>query len=314
MEKKLIVDSELAMFYIKNHKYNHRYMDNVIYNFKPFSTRDQLYSFTNENQGEYYKLLDFNRKKVLTVAASGDHAFNAILHGAEKVDTFDINRLTSYYVDLKKTIIETKNYQTFMTFFGNDYGYIKPFNTYIYKDISDLLMPNSKLFWDTLYSYTTGADIKKYLFRVQNEYIINNMNSYLNEENYYRLQDKLSSYKIGFTENNILNLPKKIKNENYDLILLSNISDYIERMFSFNQLAKFRKLILKLGETLNENGQIVFAYIYDVDGKTHRKFAHNFNNQNKREAAFNDLNYQTLYFDSVVRENAKDAIMVYTKK
>lgn len=314
MEKKLIIDSELAMFYIKNSEYNRGYKDNIIFKFKPFSKRDQLYSFTNENQGEYYKLLDFNDKKVLTVAASADHAFNAILHGAEKVDTFDINRLTSYYVDLKKVIIETKNYQTFMTFFGNDYRFIKPFNIYIYKDISDLLMPNSKLFWDTLYSYTTGSDIKKHLFKTQNEYIINNMNSYLNEENYYRLQDKISSFKINFIESNILNLDKKVINEGYDLILLSNISDYIEKMFSFNQLVKFRELILKLGETLNENGQIVFAYIYDIDGITHRKIAHNFNNKKKREKAFNEPHYQTLYFDSVVREDAKDAIMVYTKK
>lgn len=62
----------------------------------------RIYSKSNENLVEQYKLADFKDKDVLTVLASSDQLLSAYYYGANLVDTFDINRLTIYYYYLRR--------------------------------------------------------------------------------------------------------------------------------------------------------------------------------------------------------------------
>ena len=78
-----------------------------------------LYPFTNENIKGYYSKINFKNKNVLTVTASGDHALNALLLGANCVETFDSNPLAKYYSELKIAGIKTLSLEEFILFFYN---------------------------------------------------------------------------------------------------------------------------------------------------------------------------------------------------
>lgn len=69
----------------------------------------RVYYRTNEDLDIIYRDLDFHKKKVLSVLASGDQVFTARYLGAEQVDSFDKNRLTIYYYYLRKWSIKYRN-------------------------------------------------------------------------------------------------------------------------------------------------------------------------------------------------------------
>ena len=56
---------------------------------------NSIYLFTTENIKGYMDELDLTNKKIITVTASSDHIINAILKGATKILTFDINILSN---------------------------------------------------------------------------------------------------------------------------------------------------------------------------------------------------------------------------
>lgn len=76
------------------------------YKFQEYSA---IYYLTNEKLANLYNEINFTKyKTTLTVLASGDQAFNLILEGAERIDTFDCNRLAEQYAKLVSDIY-TKN-------------------------------------------------------------------------------------------------------------------------------------------------------------------------------------------------------------
>ena len=56
-------------------------------------------------------------KRVLSVAAGGDHAFECLLSGASFVDMFDVNYAQKVIVELKSHMIKSLPYEDFMDFF-----------------------------------------------------------------------------------------------------------------------------------------------------------------------------------------------------
>lgn len=57
-----------------------------------------IYRFTNEKINEYQKYLE-NRKKILTVTASGDQILNSVLAGTKEIDSYDISRFPQYFFE-----------------------------------------------------------------------------------------------------------------------------------------------------------------------------------------------------------------------
>lgn len=278
-----------------------------------FHSNSAIYKFTNENISGYYDLLNLKDKKMLTVCSSGDHVLEAILKDIKKVDCFDISIFTKYFMYLKLSSVLELDYQEFLNyFFDKDNNDI--FNEKYYSRIRKYLKIiniESLLFWNNLYNNYKGKDIylsslfeKNYLGK---QLYISNKKSYLNKDNYNILKQKLEKYLINnnvlFYHTNIINLDN-IKSSKYDLIILSNISNYINEIYTKDAYIKYYNLILnEIGSLLKENGIVEVAYLYFE--KTMQYFVHNCLQNDK---------FDLLSFDSLTNlKNKKSYILTYKK-
>ena len=223
-----------------------------------------LYPFTNENIKGYYSKINFKNKNVLTVTASGDHALNALLLGANCVETFDSNPLAKYYSELKIAGIKSLSLEEFILFFYN-----KSFKTNKYffdKDIyikktSGCLKSEYKEFWDYIFTKYTMKDIFKSKIFTDDFLDIKSLiksNYYLNQNSYINLKEILKEKNITYHDINLKDL--KLLNKKYDIVLLSNIPAFIHTIFEKNPLQELEKLIK---EITNEESVVVINYFYD---------------------------------------------------
>ncbi len=279
-----------------------------------------IYPFATENISGYFSQLNFKKKSVLTVCASGDHIINSILLGARSVDTFDVNPLTIYYYHLKRAAISALTYEEFFDFFCY-IGYptifeynSNAFNHQLYQKISSYLDGEVKTFWDTLFKNNEYNQIRtSYLFSddESNHTIVKRINLYSQKQNYYYLRRIINKIPVYFRHSNIKDLSN---DNNYDLILLSNISNYLKYMYEQEHLENYKKLITNLQKSLNVNGQICIAYLYktgEIEGQYNEGLAHIYNTK-LREQFFSPDEYTKLCFPSINHGiNKKDSVLVY---
>lgn len=266
----------------------------------------KLYAFTTENIGGYYLQTSFLKKKVLTVCGSGDHVLNAILLGSNEIDTFDINILTYYFLKLKIAAVKTLSYTEFLDYFLLENN-LSAMNYKLFQKMKKELESEILTFWEAIYrgvEYDGRKLRDSSLFH--NLYDTNEKklmsNPYLKEENFTKLKGSINLSKVTFIESSLLNLKDKCK-ENYDLIFLSNISDYLNLMFSNNLLENYReKIVAPLTRKLNRNGKLYFIYQYDIGNE--RSIVDNI-----KEVKKIFLNVRELSFPSVVGENKQDRIL-----
>ena len=278
-----------------------------------------LYLFTNENISGFYKKLDFNNKSVLTVTSSGDHALNAYLHGAKTVSSFDINPLAKYLSELKISAIKSLTREEFILFFNKKLNSLKPSKYFFSKDIYfDKLRNNLSgdcvEFWDYLFENYSNVKIKNsYLFtedKLPLECILK-VNDYLSDDkNYYKLRYILKNKDITYYDIDIKEL-SKISN-NFDLIILSNIANYLDLIYKKEHLKNFKELITNLK---TNNNQIVINYFYDY---SLLMFNDDFTEYNKY---FDIDNYDYIVFDSasnnkklIFKKYDNDVILVSKNK
>ena len=239
-----------------------------------FHSNSAVYKFTNENVGGYYDLLKLNNKNMLTVCSSGDHILEAILRDANKVDCFDISIFTKYFMNLKLSAVLTLEYYDFVKYFFHSSNFFDIFSETTYSKIRKNLEKidfNSSLFWDVIYTNFDGYKIYSSKLFEHNTFDIdifaNKKSSYLNKDNYYILKNKLEKYisinnKILFYQSNITDLHNILKDK-YDIIILSNISNYMNNIYKENAYYNFYNLVInELDSCLNENGIIQAAYLY----------------------------------------------------
>lgn len=267
---------------------------NVINNLNDnkFSQYNKIYLFTTENLCYLEK---FNGKNVLSVCGSGDHILNSILFGAKNILAFDVNNLSQYILYLKIEAVKMLTYQEFIDFF-----IFKNFDYQIFKKINT----NKTLtFWEELYKYfdyNTEALYNCNLFIKNNANFYIKNNPYLDKVNYNILKENILNISINFINCDLL----KIKNENFfDLILLSNISDYLNNIFFNNSLKEFNEFINTLKK---DNQTIIMAYLYDFRIKNnYRSEIDDINNVNK----YFD-NIKIYYFKGAYDTNKQDAIII----
>lgn len=241
--------------------------------FKKYST---IYASSNENVGAYFKLFDWsNAKDILLSCGSGDQALHAIFYGANNVYMFDINALTKYFFDYKSAAIKALNYQEYQMFLNSiNKGDIN-IELYFFNILSNYLSKESLLFWKELYNYNNlinkkyPLDNRSLFFKIcycRNSFdLLKQRLVYLsNEENYNILRNNLFRTNIYFYNEDITNIPT-IKHK-FDIIFLSNIADYINNIFPEPCLLNFRHFIINdLKSLLNNNGDIMIAYLYSID-------------------------------------------------
>lgn len=287
-----------------------------------FNNLSPIYSFTTENIVGYFEYLDFTNKNVLTVAASGDHIINAFYKGAKEVYGFDINYLALIFTELKLVALQNLNYREFLEFFMiNDKKDVEKnrnvldYKVYINKlrkGLSKSVAEN----WDMLYENfnNNGYELRNsYIFN--NKYDNNNIklksNLYLKSElDYNMAKENINKKEIilinsNYKDLNRHNLPNLA---NCDIILMSNISDYIKNIYNKeeNYLEDYIKDITQ--NLKNKTNMIVCAYLYDIQNTKYRT---EIDNPIFRKEMFNKLNitYIEKNFKSVIN-NCIDSVII----
>ena len=259
---------------IKN-QVNQKRITNV---FEPFSKYSKGYLWTNENIKEYINkkyISEYN--SALSVTASGDHLFNLILNNVLNIDTFDTNTLTEYNVlGLKKALIEKFKYNDFLTIcelIANNMLTLEE-TTYLIKDLLPLMDKKYRKYWQNIfeYNYQLQKNNDEYLdlfamlfinINEKNNFI--RRNSYLmGKDNYDKFKENMMSANINFYCINAINILDTFPNQKYDVILLSNILDYITINWNYEQLRKFEDELLFI---TNNNGKIFLAYLLNYYNK-----------------------------------------------
>lgn len=262
---------------IKN-QVNQKRITNV---FEPFSKYSKGYLWTNENIKEYINkkyISEYN--SALSVTASGDHLFNLILNNVLNIDTFDTNTLTEYNVlGLKKALIEKFKYNDFLTIcelIANNMLTLEE-TTYLIKDLLPLMDKKYRKYWQNISEYNYQLqknndeclDLFAMLFININEK--NNFirrNSYLiSKDNYDKFKENMMRANINFYCTNAINILDTFPNQKYDVILLSNILDYITINWNYEQLRKFEDELLFI---TNNNGKIFLAYLLNYYNKNNK--------------------------------------------
>ncbi len=238
---------------------------------QPFVKQSLIYAFTTENITGYLSKLSLkNKNNALSVLASGDQLFSLATLGFKNVDTFDSNALTSYYaLGLKLAALIKYNYQEFLKFFT------LVFSTSSLEELNDLinsLLPlmskKYRLFWQQLldFNYQNQKDLPKPLNLMQMLLMNKNINPkrcpyLLNAQNYQLAQDNINKMHITFKCLNALDIPDTY-HEKYDLILLSNICDYLYKYWDYNwPYSKLKEYTNKLMLNLNSKGVLALAYL-----------------------------------------------------
>ena len=247
---------------------------------------DHIYPFTNENISAYYKNIDFENKKVLTVVGSGDHILNAFLDGAKSVDAFDINPLAKHYTELKIAAIKTFDLKDYILFFY-------PSKTYQYMNINkifslcDSLKVEEVVFWSYCYVILNSLN-NLFNYDIPKLKDVIKANEYLhNETNYYKLRKILKEKEPKFYDLNIFDLDEN--NKKYDIILLSNIVAYLD-LFYKDDYTYLKKLRDVLNNIKNEDSVVLLSYLYG--GLINRKDALGIYNPYRTEKYFPSTEYE----------------------
>lgn len=283
-----------------------------------FSKHCGLYAFTNENLNGYLSKVIIKDKSVLTVATSGDYIFDCYLRGANVVKTFDINKLTLYYIELKQAAIKVLDYNEFISFFCRNIG-TNNFNKNIYFKIRRELPEYAMIFWDALFDSFYGFEIRDSNLFIHAEECYDFLRRsvlYFEPDYYEHLQKTLRS-KILFSENDFLN--SNITNvhlkydTNFDIVLLSNIADYVEEFYNKKTIIQFKSLIEnELSTILEDDGTIFAAYMFYCHYPNQYKIP-TINKEKILKKYFNIGYEEWLIDNSHISNTTNDHVLVYKK-
>ena len=193
-----------------------------------FHTCSKIFNVTNESLShEAFKNASMDRRRVLSITASGDHIINSILYGGKEFIGIDISAFPKYFVALKLAALKLLSQDEYLLFIlGNDD--IPPLSINLYEKVRESLDEISKAFWDTLFNSFSDQKTKlnKLFFKnIFEKNMIINFNPYLQDDNFKRVKDKIENVHIDFHDKDIFELSKSDFGE-FDLILLSNVLDY----------------------------------------------------------------------------------------
>lgn len=198
----------------------------------------KVYPFTNENLSEYKRFFSFEGARIVSVVGSGDQYFASILNGAREVELYDINENACHYFILKFYAIQRLSYEDFICFFFCDLDNIE-YDTKLKREMYDRLryfLPNAtKKFFDRIFKTKRGIQklfIKewmKYFFYNKENYIhTGKYIPYLDPGGYVNLQRLLNNRTLPTIYiSDIRSMPYILSNKEFDILLTSNIFDFI---------------------------------------------------------------------------------------
>ena len=275
-----------------------------------YGKNSKMYRMTTENISDFLNNYDLKDKSVLTVAGSGDQRLNALLFGAKNVTCFDVNPLTKFQLELKDSVIKNVSLEEFLYFFGLNHIYgIKEFDQNIFKKLS--LKRETYDFFNYIINENIYLNTRNIYFDMDDDLaILKGMNNYLDLDEYNKLSKILKNHRLNFICSDVKYLPKIIKDK-YDFILLSNISDYIHKIYEEDSLLKYRELIDKLIESLNDYGILQVGYIYSRYGRGEDVSLFHIN-KNRNDYFPNNI-FHSCFVSSYYNDGTYDKIITYQK-
>lgn len=239
---------KLLSYIFKNQCEVPKYNDN--------SATAAIYPFTNENLNEVFKDLDLTNARVLTVGSSGDQALHSILCGAKDITIIDKNPYTEPFVELKIASIKNLDFKNYNNYFTSDCI----FDNKYYAMVSHDLSPRAKAFWDNIMLELSDIQKKRLLpivFQSPNFTQLEKNNSRYNtdESTFESLKKKLQDISIHYQVADF-NKFHEVIDGNFDIILLSNVFDYIE------DSDQFMNEISQLNQHLSDNGMMQVYYSF----------------------------------------------------
>lgn len=237
----------------------------LVMNGRRFPNYNRVYYHSNENLKEFFSFVDVKDKDVLSVLASGDQVFHLYDKDAKSVETFDVNRLTFYYYYIRLWTV--KYLGEYYPEFKFSIGFIKRLLGMVkikteeekeafdywckYIDLFNNKISGKMFYRGILEDINRLDDLGKIRDKINNEFVFYEMN----------LGDKV--------------LPV---NKKYDMVYISNISDYIPHNIksfeiyrdNLNSLIRDDGTILsvnlrKLGCGENDIEKEVFSELFDVE-------------------------------------------------
>lgn len=248
------IDLDEALFYSKLIIKNGDYYSGV--RFRKYS---EGFLGTTEYIGYYLAKEQYKKDKALTVLSSGDHIFNLAFNDVKEIDAFDINRLQYFVYHLRKAMIECLSYEEFID------GNACFFSVYL-DEVGKMLEKVKKHLSEDVYEYYRKIfDFARKCGRLENLYNsgfnVIKKNAYLeNEDAYLSLKEKLKDIKVNLYFGNATDITDNLSG-GYNIILLSNISDYLGSEKRPLTMEEFRTFIDAFYSLLSDDG-ILINYLY----------------------------------------------------
>lgn len=250
------INLDEALFYskliIKNGDY---------YSGKRFRKYSKSFIGTSENINFCLEQETFKKDRALTILGGGDHIFNLAFKGFKEVDAFDINMLQYFVFYLRKAMLDSLIY--------GEFKYINlRFDSYSLDDLAQVIEKSKKVLKEDVYEYYRKIlEYAQKIGRLENLYYLvigdfwKKCNNYLqNEETYLLLREKLKNIKINLYFGDARDISKALR-DNYDIALLSNISDYLGSERKHLTIEEFANFINSFYDLLSDNG-ILINYLY----------------------------------------------------
>ncbi len=274
---------------------------------------ERIYSFSNENLVDLFQYFDVKDKECLSVLGSSDQVFDLFLHGAKRVDSFDMNSLAIYYFYLKKAAIEAGfSRDDFINFFNDRDEFMVHNSAFSYSDFLKLkpfLHGDALKFWDVIFSKSSKyINLRYHLFsreKLSKEMLPTTV-GYLSEDGYMELQKNISKIDTRFYSQNLLDLAPVLE-QSYDFMYLSNIIQYADGMFQntdsrasleaqISNLEDFKNILDSLSFHLNKEGKIMAGYIYAMNIPSEKTAIFH---TEARTQVFSEEKFQYYYFRSL---------------
>ena len=281
-------------------------------NFKGYSL---LYSMTTENISGFLNQYDLRNKRVLTVAGSGDQRYNCLLRGASEVTCFDVNPLVDLHLRLKDTAIKRLSHDEFLRFFGvrKDKNGKTFLDKSIFNKIKNYLDEDVYLFYYYIINEFRGCPSQRAYNDFDYEYgHMTKLSNYISKDNYGKMSEIIDGKEIDFVNVNIANLPDILGKEKFDMILLSNISDYIHLFYGDNHMEVFKEIIDRLVDNLYVGGIMEVGYIYDEYSS--KDDVSKFHIDKSRNRVFSKEEYPVQSVLGFYEKKSHDKIVTYQKK
>lgn len=295
-----------------------------------FKGYSMLYSMTTENISGFINQYNLKNKRVLTVAGSGDQRLNCLLRGASEVVCFDVNPLAELQLRLKDIAIQKLNHEEFLKFFGvskekrkikekqkDDKNKSNLLDKEIYNKLRNYLDKDVSL----LYDYVINEFKPDIAGRVYNDYEsyyiyghMTELSNYISKDNYKRMPEIIDRKRISFLNTNVANLPDELCGEKFDMILLSNISDYINYFYGNNHMDMYKEIINRLVDNLYDGGIMEVGYIYGEYSKREEQDISKFHIDQSRNKVFPIDEYPVQKVTAFYEDVPHDKIVTYQKK